>query len=158
MQLLDEWRLPTKHLARRVLVYDRLDSTNSHAASLADDPANDGVAVLARAQSAGRGQHGRTWQCPEGMGILLSLLLFPPAELRRPVVLAAWAANAVCETIRRAINLEARIKWPNDVLIQGRKVCGILVEQARGTVVGIGLNVHQPPEVFEAAGLPSAAS
>src|SRR5215468_6830547 len=96
----DAWNLPTKHLGRRTLVFDQLDSTNSHAALLADDPANDGLAVLAREQTAGRGQHGRVWTAPAGSSVLLSVLLFPPPELRRPVVLAALAAVAVCETVR----------------------------------------------------------
>lgn len=154
----EEWHLDTRRLGRRVLVFDRLDSTNSLAASLADDPANDGVAILADEQTAGRGQHGRSWQCPPRSGVLLSLLLFPPPELRRPALLTAWAAVSVCETILKTTGLQAKIKWPNDVLIQGRKVCGILIEQSRGTVVGIGLNANQSAESFQQAGLTEAAS
>jgi BirA family biotin operon repressor/biotin-[acetyl-CoA-carboxylase] ligase len=148
------WTLDTRRLGRRVLVFDRLDSTNSVAASLDDD----GVAVLADEQTSGRGQHGRTWTCPAGSGVLLSVLLFPPPELRRPAILTAWAAVSVCETIAELTGLEASIKWPNDVLIDGRKVCGILIEQRRGTVVGIGLNVNQEADAFAATGLTEAAS
>jgi BirA family biotin operon repressor/biotin-[acetyl-CoA-carboxylase] ligase len=155
---LEEWQLDTRRLGQRVLVFDQLDSTNSHAASLADDPANDGIAILADEQSAGRGQYGRSWQCPPRSGVLLSLLLFPPPALRRPVLLTAWAAVSVCETIRQTTGLEAQIKWPNDVLVHGRKVCGILIEQAKGTVVGVGLNANQPAECFEQAGLTEATS
>src|SRR5205807_10605382 len=90
--------------------------------------------------------------------VLLSVLLFPLADLRRPVVLTAWAAVSVCETILECTRLQAKIKWPNDVLLQGKKVCGILIEQSRGTVVGIGLNVNQSSEHFVAADLPDAAS
>ena len=158
MQPLDEWRLPTKHLGCQVLIFAQMGSTNSYAAGLGNDPANAGTVVIAHEQTAGRGQHGRTWQCPAGMGVLMSVLMFPPPALRRPVILAALAANAVCETIRRATELQARIKWPNDVLIRGRKVCGILVEQTGPTVMGIGLNVQQPETTFEEAGLPVAAS
>ena len=154
----EERSLNTRHIGRRLLVYGRVDSTNSVAARLADDPANDGLAVLAAEQTAGRGQHGRTWQCRPGDGVLLSVLLFPPPPLRRPAVLTAWAAAAVCETVRRLTGLQAAIKWPNDVLLRGRKVCGILIEQGRGTVVGVGLNVRQPAEHFAEAGLPYAAS
>jgi BirA family biotin operon repressor/biotin-[acetyl-CoA-carboxylase] ligase len=141
-----------------VLHFDCLDSTNSYAARLAGDPGNEGLVILADAQTAGRGQHGRQWQCPPGEGILLSALLFPPTELRRPVLLAAWAAVAVCNVIVRATQREPRIKWPNDVFLEGRKVCGILIEQGRGTVAGIGLNVNQSAAVFAAAGLPEAGS
>jgi BirA family biotin operon repressor/biotin-[acetyl-CoA-carboxylase] ligase len=158
MQPLDEWRLPTKHLGRQVLIFAQMDSTNSYAAGLGNDPANSGTVVIAHEQTAGRGQHGRTWQCPSGMGVLLSALMFPPPALRRPVILAALAANSVCETIRRVADLQARIKWPNDVLVRDRKVCGILIEQTGPTVMGIGLNVLQSESTFEEAGLPVAAS
>jgi BirA family transcriptional regulator, biotin operon repressor / biotin---[acetyl-CoA-carboxylase] ligase len=154
----EEWHLATTHIGRRVLVFDRLDSTNTFALGLADDPANDGLVVLADEQTAGRGQHGRTWTCPGGGGVLMSSLVFPPAALRRPVILTAWAAVSVCEQIQHATGLEATIKWPNDVLIRGRKVCGILIEQTRGAVVGIGLNVNQPAEHFVANDLLQGAS
>jgi BirA family biotin operon repressor/biotin-[acetyl-CoA-carboxylase] ligase len=154
----EEWRLDTRHIGRTTLLFDRLDSTNDYAASLAGDPQNDGVVVLARQQSAGRGQHGRSWQCPAGTGVLLSVLLFPPVPLRRPALLTAWAAVSVCETIDKVAGLPARIKWPNDVLIEGRKVCGILIEQGKATVAGMGLNVNQTAEDLAKAGLPLAGS
>jgi BirA family biotin operon repressor/biotin-[acetyl-CoA-carboxylase] ligase len=154
----DEWHLDTHLLGRRVLIYERLDSTNTLAASFATDPGNEGVVILADAQTAGRGQHGRSWVSHAGLGVWLSVLLFPPPPLRRPVILAAWAAYSVCETIRQMTSLEAKIKWPNDVLIHSRKVCGILVEQGTGTVVGIGLNVNQDESDFVNSALPQAGS
>jgi BirA family biotin operon repressor/biotin-[acetyl-CoA-carboxylase] ligase len=154
----EEWALDTRRLGRRVLVYEQLGSTSTLAASLADDPGNDGLAILADEQTAGRGQHGRTWTAPPRASVLLSVLLFPPRHLLRAAVLTAWAAVAVCETVRRTVGVPARIKWPNDVLLQGRKVCGILIEQGRGVVVGIGLNVRQRDADFAAAGLPEAVS
>jgi BirA family transcriptional regulator, biotin operon repressor / biotin---[acetyl-CoA-carboxylase] ligase len=150
--------LHTSHIGRRVLVYDVVDSTNDLAAALAADPLNHGTAVLASCQTAGRGQHGRTWQTPAGSAVLLSILSFPPPALRRPAILTAWAAVAVCETLQELIECEPIIKWPNDILLQGRKVCGILTEQGRGTIVGIGLNVNQSLEDFAMAGLPIATS
>jgi BirA family biotin operon repressor/biotin-[acetyl-CoA-carboxylase] ligase len=152
------WQLETQRLGRRVLVYDVVDSTSTRAEALADDPGNDGVVVLAAEQSAGRGQYGRSWLCPGGTGVLMSVLLFPPPSLQRAAVLTAWAAVSVCEVIHRMTSLDARIKWPNDVLIDGRKVCGILIERGRGTVAGIGLNVNQPADYFAKAGLPLATS
>jgi BirA family biotin operon repressor/biotin-[acetyl-CoA-carboxylase] ligase len=154
----EEWHLDTRRIGRRVLVFDCVDSTNTQAAALAGDPANDGLVVLAHEQTAGRGQHGRTWQCAPGTGVLLSVLLFPPPLLRRPALLTAWASVSVCETILHRTGLQARIKWPNDLLIHGRKVCGILIEQARGTVAGLGLNVNQTAEDFTRAGLTEAGS
>ena len=83
-QLREIWNLDPRLLGRRTLVFAQLDSTNNYAASLAHDPANDGVAILADEQTAGRGQHGRTWTAAPKASVLLSLLLFPPPELRRP--------------------------------------------------------------------------
>jgi BirA family biotin operon repressor/biotin-[acetyl-CoA-carboxylase] ligase len=102
------------------------------------------------------------------MGVLLSVLVFPPPALRRPVLLAAWAANSVCETILRVTGLGATIKWPNDVLVGGRKVCGILIEsksvsepsgdRAIAVMAGIGLNLNQTADSLVAAGLAHAGS
>jgi len=156
--LLSTWRLPAHNIGRTVFVYDSVDSTNNIAAALANDPANAGTAVLAGEQTAGRGQYGRSWQSPTGAGVWLSVLLAPPPDLRRPVLLTAWAAVAVADTARELTGKPTRIKWPNDVLLAGRKVCGILIEQTQGTVVGIGLNVNQTVEQFAAAGLPDATS
>src|SRR5262249_33402417 len=97
---LDVWNLDTGRIGRRVLVYDVVDSTNNLAAALANAPANDGVAILAGRQTAGRGQHGRTWQTPANSAVLLSVLCFPPPPIRRAAVLTAWGAVAVCETVR----------------------------------------------------------
>jgi BirA family biotin operon repressor/biotin-[acetyl-CoA-carboxylase] ligase len=152
----EEWRLPTQRLGRRVLLFDRLDSTSTCAAAMSGDPSNDGLVVIADEQSAGRGRQGRSWQCPPGQGLLLSALLFAPEQLRRAVILTAWAAVAVCRTIERHAGLEPRIKWPNDVLVRERKVGGILIEQSRATVAGIGLNLNQSAEAF--VDLPQAGS
>ncbi len=157
------WHLDTRRLGRQVHVHDRLTSTNTLALELATAGAGEGLAILAEEQSAGRGQHGRSWLAQRGDAVLLSVLLYPPPFLQRPAVLTAWAAVAVCTIVRETVGLPARIKWPNDVLLQGRKVCGILIEQTSNssglaTVVGIGLNVRQRPQTFAAAGLPEATS
>lgn len=154
----EEWALDTQRLGRRVLVFDRLESTNDLTAQFSADQVNDGLAILADEQTAGRGQHGRSWAAPARASVLLSVLLFPPPPLRRPAILTAWAAVAVCQTVRDFTGHQARIKWPNDVLLKGKKVCGILIEQAKGTVAGIGLNVQQTPADFRSADLPFATS
>ncbi len=160
------WTLDTKHLGRRTCVFDRLNSTNTFALQFSHRPHDNGLVLLAREQTAGRGQYGRSWLAPPESSVLLSVLLFPPAHLRQPALLTAWAAVSVCETIRVLANLEANIKWPNDVFIDGKKVCGILIEQRTtghadfplATVAGIGLNVSQSAEMFAQADLPDAAS
>jgi BirA family transcriptional regulator, biotin operon repressor / biotin---[acetyl-CoA-carboxylase] ligase len=154
----EEWSLEGRHVGRRVLVYERVDSTNTLALALAQDTAEDGLVLVAREQTAGRGQYGRTWLSPAGSSVLLSALVFPPPPLQRPAILTAWAAVSVCEAIREAAGLQATIKWPNDVLLDGRKVCGILIEQRGVTVAGIGVNVNQSAEMFDAARLPEATS
>src|SRR5687767_12668328 len=92
---IQSWTSAPARLGRRVLVFPRLESTNSFALSLGGAPDNDGVVVLAREQSAGRGQHGRSWQAPPGSSVLMSVLLFPPAQVCRPSLLTAWAAVSV---------------------------------------------------------------
>jgi BirA family biotin operon repressor/biotin-[acetyl-CoA-carboxylase] ligase len=155
---LETWETDHVHIGRRVLRYGHLTSTNAAAAMLAGDPAHHGTVILADEQSAGRGQYGRTWQAPPGTSVLMSVLLFPPPALRRPAVLTALAAVAVGDAVLRATGWQANVKWPNDVLLHGQKICGILIEQGRATVVGIGLNVSQTSAEFAAAGLPLAGS
>jgi BirA family biotin operon repressor/biotin-[acetyl-CoA-carboxylase] ligase len=96
----------------------------------------------------------------------MSVLLFTPPHLHRPALVVSWAAICVCDVVEALTGLVPTIKWPNDVLVHGKKVCGILIEQRNSgdqrlpltTVVGIGLNVTQPAEAFAAANLPQAGS
>jgi BirA family biotin operon repressor/biotin-[acetyl-CoA-carboxylase] ligase len=156
----ETWQLGTARLGRRVLVFDSLDSTNTAAARLASTDANaDGLAVIADFQSAGRGQYGRAWQSRPGSSLLMSVVLQPPRELCRPVVLTALAAVAVADAVYALTGIQARVKWPNDLLARGKKVCGLLIEQhASNVVIGIGMNLRQPAAEFAAASLPNAAS
>jgi BirA family biotin operon repressor/biotin-[acetyl-CoA-carboxylase] ligase len=152
------WELPHTHIGRRVYHFAQLPSTSDFAASLAADTANAGVVILADEQTSGRGQNGRRWVSPPGSSVLMSVLLFPPAKLRRSAILTAWVAISVCETILQITGQQATIKWPNDVLLQGRKVSGVLIEQGRAVVAGIGLNVNQSAADLAAAGLLQAGS
>lgn len=157
------WRLATRHLGQCVQVFEEVDSTNSRALAVAGQPDTAGLAFLADQQRAGRGQHGRTWTAPARSSVLLSVLLYPPASVARPVLLTAWAAVAVCTLVERFTRQTTRIKWPNDVFLAGKKVCGILIEQSQlptclASVVGIGLNLQQRAEDFRQANLPDATS
>ncbi|MFO0881160.1 MAG: biotin--[acetyl-CoA-carboxylase] ligase [Gemmataceae bacterium] len=163
MQLHPTWTLATRKIGRKVCVLDQTDSTNSRAMELAGAPDSDGIAILADHQTAGRGQHARRWLAAPRSSVLLSVLIYPRADLARPALLTAWAAVTVAEVVRQLTGTPPRIKWPNDVLVRGRKVCGILIEQTRqgavpATVVGLGLNVTQTLAEFEQAGLPEATS
>src|SRR3954468_8806977 len=156
---------PSRHVGRRLIHFEATDSTNSRAAELAHDPGHAGTVVTTDLQTRGRGQHGRDWESPPGVNVLLSGLLFPPPVLRRPVVLTAFAAVVVGETILQVTGKQTRIKWPNDVLLGGKKVCGILIEGGQTAadrdphfVVGIGLNVNQSADDFARMDLPDATS
>ena len=152
------WQFPTLWLGTRAEVHESLGSTNDAAAALGADPANAGLAVVARHQTAGRGTYGRAWASRPESSLLLSVILSPPPQLRRPVVLTAWAAVGVGDAVRELTGQSPRIKWPNDLLVGGRKVCGILIEQSASVVVGVGLNLTQTADEFSAAGLPDATS
>ena len=148
---------------REIFVFEETDSTNDLAAQAGRDGVAEGLVFFAESQRAGRGRLGRRWVSPPGRNLLFSVLLRPasvPAE--RWSELTFCAALAVAETAERFTGQAARVKWPNDVLLSGRKVAGILLEthhaQEPGfVVVGIGLNVLQstddfPPELRERAG------
>ena len=137
-----EWELNTQVIGRRVAVWNRVTSTNDLAARASVSSSNDGLVILAEEQSSGRGSRGRSWSAPGGSSILMSVLLFPPPGLADPSWLTALGAVAVAEVVAGLYGLDARIKWPNDVRVGGRKLAGILVERGQGTVLGIGLNVN----------------
>ncbi len=131
--------------------YPRIDSTNEQALRLADAGAVEGTVVVADTQTAGRGRRGRRWQDEPGQALLFSVLLRPACDVCWLPVLSLGAAAACAESLTSIYSLPVVTKWPNDLLIAGRKVGGILLEQ-RGevVVVGMGLNVNGQPEVLAA--------
>lgn len=140
--------LPTRYLRGPLLYYLRLPSTNTLAQELARRQAPEGTILVAEAQTAGRGRLGRQWLSPFGAGLYCSLILrppLPPADLPKLTLLAAVA---VVRAIREVTGIDTRIKWPNDILLAGKKVGGILTEteaeqdQVHHVVLGIGLNVN----------------
>jgi len=151
--------LPTE-LTWNVVYYPEVSSTNEVAKKLADDGAAEGTVVIADAQTAGRGRLGRSWHSPPGVGIWLSLILRPPVAPPTAPQLTMTAAVAVCKVLRQATGVDVGIKWPNDLMVEGRKVCGILTEmkaemdRVHYVVLGIGINVNSegfPPEVAPVA-------
>ena len=129
-------------------------STNDEAARLARAGARHGTIVIAQTQRAGRGRDGRAWISPRGAGLYLSLVLRPPLPLADVPPLTLALGIAICDAVR-ATGVEARLKWPNDVLVGSRKLSGVLVEaQSQGgrlesIVAGIGVNLAGvlPPEL-----------
>lgn len=136
-------------MSSRLFQHDLVDSTNERAlACIADGSARHGDVHVAEGQSAGRGRLGRSWASARGEGLYLSLVLMP-ARAPSPASLTMGAGLALLGCVRALGVLEARLKWPNDVLVAGAKLAGILVE-SRGldparphAVVGVGLNVLQ---------------
>ena len=151
-------------IGHRVLSAASLPSTNDFAKTAELGPADCGTVILADHQTAGRGQYGRVWLSRPGASVLMSVVLFPPPHLCRPVLLTAWAAVSVARTVRDIAGITPRIKWPNDLLVDGKKLSGILIEQVHvpgqpGRVVaGVGLNVGQTADELTAAGLTEATS
>ncbi len=135
------------------------DSTNREALDAARDGAADGLVVVADVQRAGRGRLGRTWSAPAGASLLVSVLLRPglAVEDRHLVVMAA--AVAMAEAVAATTDVEASLKWPNDLLVGDRKLAGILAEAAGdAVVVGIGVNVDWPEIPDELIGIATACN
>ncbi len=141
-----ERALPVEHIGRHVICFDEVHSTNDVAFDSAAHAGPEARVVTAEAQRAGRGRMGRTWLCPRGTGVLASVLLHAPAARLPPEALTIAAGLAVAEGVDRAAGVRAQLVWPNDVVLDGGKVAGVLVEVRDGrVVVGIGVNVNAAP-------------
>lgn len=128
------------HLGHPLVYLPEVPSTNTYALRLAREGANDGTLVITNFQSAGRGRTGRVWQSQPGQHLALSLVLHPRFP---PQFLVMASALAVAAAVEDQAQLRAELKWPNDVLVAGRKVCGILIESSGDyAVLGIGVNVN----------------
>jgi len=152
--------LLTRILGQRIVYYTCIDSTNRAGKALAQQGAAEGTLIIADEQTAGRGRLERPWLAPRGTSLLFSLVLRPHLEVRLAQGLTMIAGLAVQEAIRDVCGLPARLKWPNDIMLHGRKAGGILTEMSSTghrldyVVVGIGLNVNLPlhslPPEFQA--------
>lgn len=140
--------LGTRILGREIIAYARTGSTNDVALHLASSGAQEGTLVVAESQTAGRGRRNRKWLAPMGTSILASLILRPYITSNEAGIITLISSTAVARAIRSITGLSAMIKWPNDVVINSKKVSGILTEMRteRGWVnffvVGIGVTVN----------------
>ena len=140
--------LQNQTIGRRIHTYDRVGSTNDLALQCGIDGAEEGTLILAESQIQGRGRHGRRWLAPPGSSILASVILRHRLRADQVGLPNLIGAVAIATAINELTNLSARIKWPNDVLIQGKKVSGVLTEleydQHRQPffVMGFGVNVN----------------
>lgn len=141
-----------------LLTFDTIDSTNTEALKQARLGAEEGLCIVARQQTAGRGRHGRTWVSERDAGLYFSIVLRPKIETRYLTLITLMTGVAVCDTLGK-FGVSADIKWVNDLHVDGRKICGILAETtdtAKGlaVIVGIGINIKSsnfPPEIAESA-------
>ena len=152
--------LDTRWAGHSIVSLKSVDSTNRYARALAAQGAPAGTLVVAEEQTAGRGRRGRGWISPAGEGIFMTLILRPQAHPSQVAGLSLQTALAVARAIARETGLDAGIKWPNDIVCGGRKVCGMLLEMNADeqsvidVVAGIGINVHQrqfAPEIANTA-------
>ncbi len=161
--LLNEMRireyLQTKWLAKKIIYLPVTDSTNTQAKKMGEEGAEHGTLVVTQCQTAGRGRRGRSWESPEG-NVYFTFLLRPEVEISRASMITLVAALAVAKAVDDVTGLDSKIKWPNDVVANEKKLCGILTESSSDleyinyAVVGIGINVNQtafPEEIAETA-------
>jgi BirA family biotin operon repressor/biotin-[acetyl-CoA-carboxylase] ligase len=152
----------TKVIGRNIQVFEQTTSTNDVMDKLARDNVREGVVVFAESQTKGRGRLGRKWTSPTRKGLWFSVLLRPELRPQETTQLTIASATALCRAIQTITGLQTEIKWPNDLLIGGKKVVGILtemsaeVDRVRHIILGIGVDVNQdanefPPELRKIA-------
>ena len=134
-----------------ILRFETLDSTNTEAARQARQGAPEGLCVVADEQTAGKGRQGRSWTSMKGSGVYMSLLLRPAIAAERLSLITLAGAIAVHEVLVKGFLINADIKWPNDILVDEKKICGILAEAVETTaglavIIGIGINLNTPPD------------
>lgn len=140
----------------RLICLDTVDSTNNYAKALAINGGADGTAIVADGQTGGRGRLGRPFLSPKGKGVYLTMLYRPKIPPAQALDLTSFAAVAVCDGIEAATGARPGIKWTNDIVLEGRKLCGILTEMSvegetgalQYIITGIGINANHAPEDF----------
>jgi len=152
--------MQTDRIGRDIRYFETIDSTNRYARRLGEEGAEEGVLVIADEQTDGRGRSGRHWTTPPGSAIAMTLLLRPQLAPERISMVTLVMGLAVAQAVRELYGLDAKIKWPNDVVIGGKKICGILTEMSAELaavhyiVIGVGTNAnlrHFPEEIRETA-------
>lgn len=147
-------RLQAKIVGRELVYFEQTDSTNLQALQLGEQGAAEGTVLVAESQQGGKGRLGRNWLSPAGVNLYTSVLLRPRISPWDAPQLTFLSAVAVARAIQQVCGLDARVKWPNDILIGGRKVAGLLNELSAETdvihfvVLGIGLNINMQADQF----------
>lgn len=149
-----------------LLCLETIDSTNTEAKRQAMAGAPDGLVIVSEEQTGGRGRRGRSFQSPKGKGLYLTALLRPRLDPSQVADITAWVAVAVCDGIEAACGVRPQIKWTNDLVLNGKKLCGILTElglegesaSLQYAAVGVGINVSQQAADFGPVAAPVAVS
>ena len=159
-----EKALQRQRLGRKIHYFSALDSTNLYARKLAEEGALEGEVVVAESQTGGKGRLGRSWVSPPNLNLYLSVILRPKLPPLHAPQITLMAAVALAETVQCFIPLPAEIKWPNDILVGGKKLAGILTESSCDpgkilfVILGIGVNLNFPKELMPEAIRESATS
>jgi BirA family biotin operon repressor/biotin-[acetyl-CoA-carboxylase] ligase len=146
--------LHTKWMGRTIHYFDTVDSTNSKAYQLAFEGAEEGEVVIAESQGKGRGRLGRDWFSPPFVNLYLSVILRPKSPPHQISLITLMAAVAAADAIQKYTGLDPRIKWPNDLLLRGRKVAGLLneihseIDRVHFVILGIGINLNADEKTF----------
>lgn len=154
-----ESRLNTEWLGREIVYKEVTSSTNADVRRMAEDGAKNGLLVVADGQTLGKGRRGREWESPKGTNLYFSMLLKPNFSPDKASMVTLVAAYSVAAVIRENTGLDAKIKWPNDIVVDKKKVCGILTEMSmerdyiHHIVVGIGINVNEEEFPSELEGM-----
>jgi len=153
--------LRTKRVGRKILVYNRTSSTQKIASEYAKNQGNDGLVIFAEEQTAGKGRADSKWHSKYSEGILCSIILTD--NKLNSELLSLTCAVAVAEAIGKSANGQAKIKWPNDIMLNGKKVAGILLELktdggGNTCIIGVGINCHQKKDSFPVELQPIATS
>lgn len=142
------------NIGTNIIKLGTVDSTNTVAMELAERGAEHGTVVVAENQTKGRGRMGRTWVSPPGGNIYMSVILMPDIQLRDATLLTIMAGVACCRALRDITGLPVEIKWPNDLMVSGKKLGGMLTEVKSNAgkivlaIIGIGINVNVPMKDF----------
>ncbi len=143
--------LKTRVVGKRILFIEETDSTNEEARRLAKLGEKEGTVIIAASQTKGKGRAGRRWISPDG-GLYISIILKPYVSASNLPLITLFSAVAAVRTIRGLTKLSASVKWPNDIIISGRKAGGILCEAAKNfMIVGIGINLNTNLSLFPSA-------
>ena len=146
--------IKTKWIGKRIYYFDSLDSTQNYALKIASEQKENGTVVIAKKQTQGRGRMNRKWVSPNG-GIWLSIILHPKVDFSITTLFPIATSIALSDAIEKTLGIKSELKWPNDVMIKGKKVAGILIDVSLTSnhvdyiVIGVGINFDVNPSIIE---------